>query len=114
MNIFDMAKNLTPEVYERLKTAVETGKWPDGKVLDDAQRQQSMQLVMVYQSQVLKSQQHFSIGEDGQIVNRDKNFLKNQFKTQQVEPLSDSRAESHSAKQTEKTQDIQRFKHDDI
>lgn len=108
MNINQMAQNLTPEVYERLKTAVETGKWPDGTALDDAQRQHSMQLVMVYQSQVLKSQQHFSIGEDGQIVNRDKNFLKNQFKTQQVELSSEANSKPDN------TQDIQRFKHDDI
>ena len=97
-----MAKNLTAEVYERLKTAVETGKWPDGKVLEETQRQQSMQLVMVYQSQVLKSQQHFAVGEDGQIVNRDKNYLKNQFKDEQTQ------------EQQEGAMDIQRFKHDDI
>ena len=102
MNINQMANNLSNEVYERLKTAVETGKWPDGTVLSPSQRQQSMQLVMIYQSQVLKSQQHFSIGEDGQIVNRDKNYLKNQFKDEQVEQQQDV---SH---------DIQRFKHDDI
>lgn len=102
MNINDMAKNLTPEVYERLKTAVETGKWPDGTALAESQRQQSLQLVMIYQSQVLKSQQHFAIGEDGQIVNRDKNYLKNQFKDEHVEP------------QQEDALNIQRFKHDDI
>ena len=106
MNINDMAKSLSPEVYERLKTAVETGKWPDGNKLDEAQRQQSMQLVMIYQSQVLKSDQHFDIGEDGQIVNRDKNFLKNQFKDQQIE---------QQASQDDSSElDIQRFKHDDI
>lgn len=102
MNINDMAHKLTPDVYERLKNAVETGKWPNGVALTAEQKQQSMQLVMVYQSQVLKSQQHFTIGVDGNIIERDKNYLSNQFKEQQTQQEKD-----HGA-------DIQRFKHHDI
>jgi uncharacterized protein YeaC (DUF1315 family) len=101
MNITQMANNLSPEIYENLKTAVETGKWTDGTELNEAQKQQTLQLVMVYQSQVLKSQQHFSVGSDGQIVNRDKNYLKNQFKQDAEQPI-------------EAAPDIARFNHDDI
>jgi len=106
MNINDMVNNLTPEVYENLKNAVETGKWPDGNVLNEGQKQQTLQLVMMYQSQVLKSEQHFTVGSDGEIVNRDKTHLKNQFK--------DNFAEQQADKVTSDPQSIKRFKHDDI
>lgn len=105
MNINHMVNNLSPEVYANLKQAVETGKWPDGQPLSEAQKQQTLQLVMVYQSQVLKSQDHFSVGEDGEIVNRDKNYLKNQFK---------DNADIESSAPSEDPHSIQRFKHDDI
>lgn len=86
MNINDMIKNITPEVYENLRGAVEIGKWPDGTPLTQAQKDNSLQLVMAYQSKVLKSTEHFSVGEDGQIVNRNKDELKNQFKDHNDQP----------------------------
>ncbi len=43
-----MVEAMTPEVYERLAAAVETGKWPDGVALSQAQRDNCMQLVMLY------------------------------------------------------------------
>jgi uncharacterized protein YeaC (DUF1315 family) len=32
MEYNQLIAQLTPEVYLRLKTAIETGKWPDGRV----------------------------------------------------------------------------------
>lgn len=40
MNIDDMIAGMTPEVYQRLVTAVELGKWPDGVALTPEQREQ--------------------------------------------------------------------------
>jgi uncharacterized protein YeaC (DUF1315 family) len=40
--------SLTPELYERLKTAVETGRWPDGRPLSEAQRSHSMSAVIAW------------------------------------------------------------------
>lgn len=97
MNIDAMVANLSPEVYENLKTAVELGKWPDGAALSEEQKAQTLQLVMAYQAKVLKSQEHFTVGADGNIVNRNKNELKNQFKEQ---------ADEDDA--------IARFNHDDL
>ncbi len=99
MAIENMVTNLSPEVYERLKTAVETGKWPDGAVLSDEQKAQSLQLVMAYQAKVLKSTEHFTVGADGEIVNRNKSELKTQFKQQASEADQDA---------------IARFNHDDL
>ncbi|VDZ83600.1 Protein of uncharacterised function (DUF1315) [Kluyvera intermedia] len=33
MSIEQMIDNMTPEIYQRLVTAVELGKWPDGVAL---------------------------------------------------------------------------------
>lgn len=97
MSINELVKNLTPDVYENLKAAVELGKWPDGTPLSDEQKENTLQLVMAYQSKVLKSTEHFTVGADGQIVNRKKSDLQNQFKDE-----------------TDEAKGIARFKHDDI
>ena len=46
MNIDDMISGMTPEVYQRLVTAVELGKWPDGVALTPEQKENSLLLVM--------------------------------------------------------------------
>lgn len=40
MNIDDMIAGMTPEVYQRLVTAVELGKWPDGVALTPEQKRE--------------------------------------------------------------------------
>lgn len=71
-----MIQAMTPEVYERLRTAVETGKWPDGKVLDEQQKETSLQAVMLYQAKVLKSSEHMTVNENGEVVHRSKQELR--------------------------------------
>ena len=79
MNVEVLVNSMTPELYERLRLAVETGKWPDGTVLEPAQREQTIQLVMLYQAKVEKSQQQFTGGADGHIVQKSKQELKSEF-----------------------------------
>ena len=43
MNIEQMLAVLNPEIVERLKTAVEIGKWPNGIALSKVQRETCMQ-----------------------------------------------------------------------
>lgn len=38
MNIDDMIGGMTQEIYQRLVTAVELGKWPDGVALTQEQK----------------------------------------------------------------------------
>lgn len=38
MNLDEMINSMTPEVYQRLSTAVELGKWPDGVALTVEQK----------------------------------------------------------------------------
>lgn len=74
-----MLATITPEVYENLKYAVETGKWQNGQPVSEAQRENALQLVMAYQSKIEKSTEHFTIGEDGEMVMKSKRELKREF-----------------------------------
>lgn len=82
MDFTSLVQAMTPETYQALAEAVSTGRWADGNLMNDAQRAHSLQLVMAYQSQVLKSDELFTIGGDGQMVYKSKAELKKQFDTQ--------------------------------
>ena len=49
MNIKQLIDSITPDIYQRLKQAVEIGKWPDGSALTDEQKALSMQAVIAYE-----------------------------------------------------------------
>lgn len=82
MNVEQLVQSMTEETYNRLKLAVETGKWPDGGRLSPEQLENSLQMVMLYQSQILKSDEHFTVGADGEIVTKSREQLKQQFSQQ--------------------------------
>ncbi|AIY65701.1 YeaC family protein [Pseudoalteromonas piratica] len=82
MNIEHLVNSLTPEVFARLEYGASTGKWPDGTPLTDAQKEQTVQLVMLYQAKVAKSNEQFTIGEDGQMVQKSKAEMKKEFNPQ--------------------------------
>lgn len=41
--------NLTPDIVQNLKRAVELGKWPDGRQLTQEQRETCLQAVIAYE-----------------------------------------------------------------
>ena len=61
MNLDDIINSMTPEVYQRLSTAVELGKWPDGVALTEEQKE------------------HMTIDTNGQMVMKSKQQLKEDF-----------------------------------
>ena len=79
MNLEEMINSMTPEVYQRLSTAVELGKWPDGVALTAEQKENSLQLVMLWQTRHNHNPDHMSIGTDGQIVMKSKQQFKEEF-----------------------------------
>jgi len=79
MSLDKMLESVTPEVYENLKYAVETGKWQNGQKVSQAQRDNALQLVMAYQSKIEQSNQQFTIGADGEMVMKSKRELKREF-----------------------------------
>lgn len=81
MDIIQLVDTMSEEMYMRLKCAAETGKWPEGTVVDQAQRDTALQLIMAYQARHLNSDEMLTIGSDGQIVHKNKRQLKESFST---------------------------------
>ncbi len=77
-----LLRAMTPEIYERLRQSVETGKWLDGKPLSEEQKNTCMQAIMIYQSKVLASKEHMTVNEAGEIVHLSKQEFKQQFNSQ--------------------------------
>ncbi|MCP8466621.1 DUF1315 family protein [Pseudomonas sp. ZM23] len=53
----EMIENITPEIYERLKLAVEIGKWPDGRKLSQEQKELSLQAMIAWEMENLPEDQ---------------------------------------------------------
>lgn len=92
-----LVKTMTPEVYQRLNNAVETGKWFDGNPLTEEQKDTCLQAVILYQAEHLENNQHMTIGADGEVIHLSRQELKQQLNQQH---------NSHS--------EIARFKQDDF
>lgn len=80
MQVEQLVAAMTPEVYENLQRAVETGKWPDGNPLSEEQKENSMQAVLLYQAKIECSEQHMTIGKDGEIVQKSRSELQQELK----------------------------------
>jgi len=79
VNTEELINAITPEAYERLQYAVETGKWPEGEVLTQEQRDSCMQAVMLYQAKYNTNPEHMSVGADGEIKFKSKAEFKKDF-----------------------------------
>ena len=74
-----MIAGMTPEIYQRLVTAVETGKWADGVALTAEQKENSLQLVLLWQAKHNDNPQHMSVAKGGEMVMKSKRELKEEF-----------------------------------
>ena len=83
MDAEQLINAITPEAYERLLYAVETGKWPEGTPLSQEQRDSCMQAVMLYQSKHNAEAQHMTVAQGGEISFKSKAELKKQFNQDQ-------------------------------
>jgi uncharacterized protein YeaC (DUF1315 family) len=50
MSFEETAQQLSPEIYERFKQALELGKWPDGRMLSKDQKEICLQAVILYET----------------------------------------------------------------
>ncbi len=54
MNTLDpILANITPEIVQKFKTAIELRKWPDGRLLTSQQLETCLQAVIAYEHQNL-------------------------------------------------------------
>ena len=79
MSLETLIAEMTEDVYQRLATAVELGKWPDGVALTPEQKENSLQLVMLWQARHNTDAQHMTIDTNGQMVMKSKQQLKEEF-----------------------------------
>lgn len=79
MDFEAVLSTMTPEIYQRLATAVELGKWPDGVPLTPEQKENCLQLVMLWQQRTNAEPEHMTIGTNGQIMMKSKQQLKAEF-----------------------------------
>jgi uncharacterized protein len=56
---------LTPDIVDRLRTAVELGKWPNGDRLTAEQRATSMQAVLIWEAKHLPENQRVGYIDKG-------------------------------------------------
>lgn len=57
MYIEKMLEAVTPDIYEKFKTAVEIGKWPDGNRLSAEQKEICLQAIIAYEAKYLAEDQ---------------------------------------------------------
>lgn len=88
MQLQQLISQLNPELYSRLQRSVETGKWLDGEPLTQHQRDICLQAVMVYQARVEQSNEHMTIGADGEIVQKSRQELKSELQMQQQDVIA--------------------------
>ena len=111
MDIQQLVRAMTPQIYENLRTAVEIGKWPDGKALTEEQKSNSLQAVLMYQSRVEQSEQHMTIGKNGEVVQKSRSQLKQEFDKALGKDTTSEAAKQSSA---DDLNTIARFKQNDI
>lgn len=86
MQYDDVLRAMTPEIYERMRAAVETGRWPDGQPLTTEQKENAMQLVMVYQAKRLDQTDHFSVNNQGELVMKSKRDMRDELRAKAATP----------------------------
>lgn len=65
MDYQQLIDSMTPDLYERLKQAVETGRWPDGRAVTPEQRQHAMQAVIAWGEKHLGEEQRVGFIDKG-------------------------------------------------
>lgn len=57
MDYLKLIENMTPDIYLRLKQALELGKWPDGTILSGEQKQLCMEAVISWECRHMAPEQ---------------------------------------------------------
>ena len=65
MEYLNLIETMTPEVYSRLKRSVELGKWPDGRPLTAAQRENALQAIIAWDRLHLDSSERTGFVDKG-------------------------------------------------
>lgn len=83
MQVEQLLDIMTEDIYEKFKQAIETGKWLDGNPLTEEQKETVLQAVMLYQAKIEQSEEHMTVGKDGEIVQKSRQQLQQELKQAQ-------------------------------
>ncbi|WP_394174509.1 YeaC family protein [Thalassotalea litorea] len=103
MNLIEVVDSMSKDMYERMKTAAETGRWPEGTLVDEATRHSALQITMAYQARHLDNNQMMTVGADGELIHKSKRELKAEF-------AKETEQNQQAQKQQNQGEDIVRFK----
>ncbi|MCP4270549.1 MAG: DUF1315 family protein [Gammaproteobacteria bacterium] len=68
MDLKDVLSAMTPEIRERLSTAIEVGRWPDGSKLTEQQKSSSIQAVIAWDAHFGKiTDEPFKVQKGGKL-----------------------------------------------
>ncbi|WP_297478386.1 DUF1315 family protein [uncultured Photobacterium sp.] len=107
MDVKQLLAAMTPDIYLRISTAVETGKWLDGSTLTPQLRDSAMQAVMLYQSRHNMEADHMTVAAGGEIKFKSKAEFKRDFAVDVTAIARDTENATHK-------NDIARFDHDQL
>jgi hypothetical protein len=65
MTLDELITNLTPEMHQQLKRAIELGKWPDGRKLSAEDKEVCMQAVISYEMKHVPEDQRVGFIDEG-------------------------------------------------
>lgn len=76
MDKHSILSSLTPEIVTKFRSAIELGKWEDGRRLTDEQRHTCLQAVMIWEHEHLPVEErigyiHKPVKDDGTVVGAD-------------------------------------------
>jgi uncharacterized protein YeaC (DUF1315 family) len=57
MDYEQLVDSLSPDIVARLRRGVETGRWPDGRVVTPEQREHSLQAIIAWEQRHLPEEQ---------------------------------------------------------
>lgn len=107
MDVNQLLAAMTPDVYLRISTAVETGKWLDGSTLTPQLRNSAIQAVMLYQSRYNNDAEHMTVAVGGEIKFKSKAEFKRDF-------IATAPTGACNTENTAYDNDIARFDHDQL
>lgn len=68
MDYLQVIETMTPEVYRKLRQAVELGKWPDGKPVSAQQREHALQAIIAWDQLHLEARERVGFIDRGHKV----------------------------------------------
>lgn len=77
--LFQVTQHISPELYQRLTSAVETGKWPNGQALTPSQREYAQQWIILLQSRNSETRQQSNMSIERDVVTGKEAIIKTVF-----------------------------------